>query len=43
MFWIWKNALLNLIKQQTDDGYSFIHVIDLYNKDPNKVEYKYLT
>ena len=36
------NALLNLIKQQDDDGYSVIDKIFLYVKDPNEAKYQYL-
>ena len=36
------NVLLNLIKQQDDDGYSVIDKIFLYVKDPNEAKYQYL-
>ena len=36
------NTLLNLIKQQDDDGYSVIDKIFLYVKDPNEAKYQYL-
>ena len=42
-FWIWKNALLNLIKQQNDQDFNIIAKIYVKNvKNSNKAKCQYL-
>ena len=36
-----RNALLNLLKQQDDEGYSIIDKIYSYFKDPHEAKYQY--